>query len=113
MKYIRRIFENWHLEEEEEIVLTSRQEGKIIVRTKNGLIKEIEKPRTINFPFFKDQPVTVFMKNWACTNRFKWNGENACPEEKNTTTKRIFGIDTRYIPKEDTLRRIFPNKFRD
>ena len=110
MKYIRRIFENRH--SEEEIVLTSRQEGKIIVRTKNGMIQTIEKSSDISFPFFKDQPVTVFMKRWACDNRFKWNGENACLEEKKNTTKKIFGIDTRYIPKENELRILFPNKFR-
>jgi hypothetical protein len=104
MKYIRRIFENWH--REEEIVLTSRQGRSITVKTKHGKIEEIENLANIRFPFFTGQLVTVFMKSWACTNGFKWNGENACPEEK------VFGIRKKDIPQGHELRTLFPNKFR-
>jgi hypothetical protein len=105
MKYIK-LFESWL--REEEIILTSRQGREISIKTLHGKIEEIDNRANVKFPFFTGQPVTVFMKSWACTNGFKWNGEDACdPGEK-----KVFGIKTKHIPQGHELRRIFPNKFR-
>jgi hypothetical protein len=93
---------------EEEIVLTSRQGRKIKIKMTHGKIEEIDNESGVPFPFFTGQPVTVFMKGWACNHGFKWNGENACdPGEK-----KVFGIKTKYIPKEHEWRKIWPGKFR-
>jgi hypothetical protein len=105
MKYIQ-LFESWN--REEEITLTSRQGREITMRVKHGKIEEIDNESGVPFPFFTGQPVTVFMKGWACNHGFKWNGENACdPGEK-----KVFGIKTKYIPKEPEWRKIWPGKFR-
>lgn len=105
MKYIQ-LFESWH--REEEIILTSRQGRDIKVTVKHGKIEEIDNQSGVTFPFFTGQPVTVFMKGWACNHGFKWNGENACdPGEK-----KVFGIKAKYIPKEHEWRKIWPGKFR-
>lgn len=105
MKHIQ-LYESWH--REEEIILTSRQGRDIVIKTKHGKIEEIDNEAGVPFPFFTGQPVTVFMKGWACNHGFKWNGESACdPGEK-----KIFGVKAKYIPKEHEWRRIFPGKFR-
>jgi len=105
MKHYVELFENWT--REEEIILSSRQGRKIIVKTQHGRIEEIDNQADIRFPFFVGQPVTVFMKSWACNNSFRWNGKNPCPEEK------IFGIKKSDVPMGHELRRIFPGKFRE
>lgn len=105
MKHIK-LFENWI--REEEIILTSRQGREIIVKTLHGKIEEIHNESGERFPFFEGQPVTVFMKGWACSHGFKWNGQDACdPGEK-----KVFGIKAKHIPQGHELRRLFPNKFR-
>lgn len=105
MKYVK-LFESFF--DESEIVLTKGYHT-IIVKTKYGKIEEISNSSQIRFPFFTGQPVTVFMKGWACQHRFKWNGKDACdPGEK-----KVFGIKTKYIPKGHELRQIYPGKFRD
>lgn len=106
MKHIA-LFESWM--REEEIVLTSRQGRKITIEVKHGKIEEIENEAGITFPFFTGQPVTVFLKSWACNHGFKWNGTDPCdPGEK-----KVFGIKAKYIPKGHELRQMFPGKFRD
>ena len=101
------LFESWM--REEEIVLTSQQGRTIKIEVKHGKIEEIENETGMKFPFFTGQPVTVFMKAWACNHGFKWNGENPCdPGEK-----KVFGIKAKYIPKGHELRHMFPGKFRD
>ncbi len=103
MKHIQ-LFESWR--REEIITLTSRQGRDIIVTTRHGKIEEIDNQSGVPFPFAVDQPITVFMKSWACNHGFKWNGEDPCPEEK------VFGIKQSHIPMGHELRRMFPNKFR-
>ena len=105
MKYIK-LFENWI--REEEIILTTRRGSEISIKIKHGKIEEIDNQAEVRFPFFTGQPVTVFMKSWACTNGFKWNGQDACdPGEK-----KVFGIKAKHIPHGHELRMLFPNKFR-
>jgi len=104
MKRYVKLFESWM--REEEIILTSRQGRTIRVKAVHGKIEEIDNESGLRFPFVTGQPITVFMKSWACTNGFKWNGQNACPEEK------VFGIRKKDIPMGHELRMIFPHKFR-
>jgi LAS superfamily LD-carboxypeptidase LdcB len=104
MKHVA-IFENWM--REEEIILTSRQGRTIRVKSVHGKIEEIDNEADVRFPFVTGQPITVFMKSWACTNGFKWNGKSPCPEEK------VFGIRKKDIPMGHELRMMFPNKFRN
>ena len=106
MKHIQ-LYESWG--REEEIVLTSQQGRTIKIEVKHGKIEEIENETGTKFPFFTGQPVTVFMKAWACNHGFRWNGESPCdPGEK-----KVFGIKAKYIPKGHELRHMFPGKFRD
>lgn len=106
MKYIE-LFENWG--REERIILTSRQGREIVIEVKHGKIDSISNESGVPFPYFEGQPVTVFMKSWACNYGFKWNGKSACdPGEK-----KIFGVKAKYIPKEHEWRKIWPNKFRE
>jgi len=105
MKSYVQLFESWH--REEEIVLTSRQGREIKILTAHGKIEKLDNQSGVRFPFFEGQPITVFMKQWACNHGFKWNGENPCPEEK------IFGIKTSLVPKSHEWRHLFPGKFRD
>ena len=107
MKHIQ-LYESW--KREEKIVLTSRQGKKIEIEVKHGKIEEIENETKQPFPFFTGQPVTVFMKSWACNNGFKWNGEDACGDPGE---KKFYGIKAKYIPKGHYLRSMFPNKFKD
>lgn len=101
------LFESWM--REETIVLTSRQGRTIEIKVKHGKIEEIDNDAGIRFPFFTGQPVTVFMKGWACQHGFRWNGEDPCdPGEK-----KVFGIKAKHIPMDHELRRIYPGKFRD
>lgn len=105
-KYIQ-LYESWH--REEKITLTSRQGRDIKIIVKHGKIEEIDNQSGVPFPFFTGQPVTVFMKSWACNHGFKWNGESACdPGEK-----KIFGVKAKFIPKEHEWRKIWPGKFRE
>ena len=99
------LFESW--QREYQIELTSRRGKSILVKVKHGKIEEIDNESGVPFPFFTGQPVTVFMKSWACNHGFLWDGENPCPEEK------VFGIRKKDIPMGHELRRVFPNKFRD
>lgn len=106
LKYLQ-LFESWM--REEVILLTSRQGRKIEIKVKHGKIEEIDNESGVKFPFFTGQPVTVFMKGWACQHGFKWNGEDPCdPGEK-----KVFGIKAKHIPRGHELRRIYPGKFRD
>ena len=106
IEYVQ-LFENWS--REEEIVLTSRQGRDITIIVQHGKIEEIDNQSGVNFPFFTGQPVTVFMKGWACNQGFKWNGKDACdPGEK-----KVFGIKAKHIPKGHEWRNIWPGKFRD
>ena len=106
MKHIQ-LFESW--QREEEITLTSRQGRPIIVKTKHGKIEEITNDSGVSFPFHAGQPVTVFMKGWACNHGFSWNGKDACdPGEK-----KVFGVKVKDVPKGHEWRSIWPNKFRD
>jgi hypothetical protein len=105
MKHIK-LFESFF--DGDEILLTKGYH-KITIRTRYGKIEEILNESRIKFPFFTGQPVTVFMKGWACQHGFKWNGKDACdPGEK-----KVFGIKAKYIPKGHELRQIYPGKFRD
>jgi hypothetical protein len=104
MKHIK-LYESWN--RRSNIVLENRMGQTISLEIEHGTIRSIQNDANIRFPFHTGQPVTVFLKSWACTNKFKVNGENPCPEEK------VFGIKTKDIPHGHELRRIFPGKFRD
>lgn len=99
------LFESWL--REEEIVLTK---GRVEIRilTRHGKIEEIVNEDEIPVPFFIDQPVTVFMKGWACNHGYMWNGESACQEGE----EKVFGIKKKWIPKEHPLRQMYRSKFR-
>ena len=111
MKTYVQLFESWH--REEEIVLTSRQGRSIEIKVKHGKIEEIENKSGVIFPFVTGQPLQIpFIRNWACRNGFKWNGEDAClPGMK--PEKKIFGVRAKDIPQGHEWRRMFPGKFRD
>jgi hypothetical protein len=100
------LYENWRREEE---ILLSKGRITITITTIHGKIERIDNPDNWKVPFFVGQPVTVFMKGWACSHGFKWNGDDPCdPGEK-----KVFGVKSKYIPKGHEWRTIFPNKFRD
>jgi hypothetical protein len=101
------LYESWM--REEVIVLTSRQGRTITIKMTHGKIEEIDNESGVRFPFVTGQPFTIFMKNWACRNGFKWNGENACDPGED----KIFGVKKKFIPKGHEWRQIFPGKFRD
>jgi len=108
MKRHVQLFESWH--REETIVLTSRQGRSITISAKHGTIHEIENESGVRFPFHVGQPITVFMKSWACTNGFTWNGESPCPDPGE---KKVFGVKAKHIPSGHEWRRIWPGKFKD
>lgn len=93
--------------QEREMILTSRQGREIRFSVLGGLIKDIVNEAGIRFPFYEGQRYTRTIETWACTNGFKINGEDPCPEEK------IFGIRKKDIPQGHELRMIYPHKFRD
>lgn len=104
-----KLYEAWN-DRFEEIVLTSRQNRTIEVRARHGKIEEIDNNAGLRFPFVTGQLITVFMKQWACNNGFKWNGKNACQDPGE---KKIYGIKAKHIPKGHVMRQVFPGKFRD
>jgi hypothetical protein len=106
MKRYVELFENW--QRNETIVLTSRQGRTITVIVTNGRIEEIDNEAGLRFPFFTGQPVTLFMKGWACNNGFKWNGEDPCDRGE----EKIFGVKKKFVPKGHEWRQVFPHKFR-
>ena len=105
MGYIK-LFESWR--REETIILTNKHNSRyrIEIKVLNGKIEEIDNEAKIKFPFFTGQPITVFMKQWACNNNFLWNDEDPCGE------KKIFGIKKDDIPTGHPLRLIYPSKFK-
>lgn len=107
MKRYIALFEDYR--RAEEILLTSRQGKKILILVQHGKIERIENESGIYFPYVENQPFqTPFVKNWACRNGFKWNGESACdPGEE-----KIFGIKKKFIPKGHEWRQIWPGKFK-
>lgn len=104
MKHIK-LYESWN--RRATVVLEDRMGKMITLEVEHGTIQSISNDANIRFPFHVGQPVTVFLKSWACTNKFKIDGKNPCPEEK------IYGIRKRDILQGHELRRIFPGKFRD
>jgi hypothetical protein len=106
-KYIQ-LFESW--QREEEITLKSRMGRTIEIKVKHGKIEEIDNEAGVRFPFVTGQPLQKpFMKNWACRNGFKWNGEDPCEQPE----KKIFGVRAKDIPHGHEWRMLFPGKFRD
>lgn len=104
MQHVK-LFESWL--REEEIVLTK---GRVEIRilTRHGKIEEIVNEDGVSVPFFIGQPVTVFMKGWACNHGYMWNGKSACQEGD----EKVFGIKKKWIPQGHELRRMYPSKFR-
>jgi hypothetical protein len=88
------------------VILTSRQGREIKVTIQGHSIKDIVNESGINFPFSPGQSWTRTVETWACTNGFKIDGKDPCPEEK------IFGIRKKDIPQGHELRMLFPHKFR-
>jgi hypothetical protein len=106
-KYIQ-LFESWN--REETIVLTRKNRPHISIEIKvvHGKIEEIDNESGERFPFFTGQPVTVWMKGWACNNGFLWNDEDPCDRGD----ERVFGIKTKDVPQGHPLRLAYPSKFR-
>ena len=98
-----KLFESFHSKKH---TLTSRQGRNITVLVSGSRIEEIENKSGINFPFRKGQIYNRSIETWACTNGFKIDGKDPCPEEK------IFGIKKKDIPRGHELRLLFPHKFR-
>ncbi len=107
MKYLK-LFENWSREETIVLSRKNRPNLEITIKITNGRIEEIDNESGERFPFFIGQPVTVWMKGWACNNGFLWNGEDPCDRGD----EKVFGIKTKDIPKGHFLRQAFPSKFR-
>lgn len=103
------LFEDW--KRTEELILTARNGKTIEITSEHGKISEIDNNTGLKFPFWTGQLVTIFLKQWACKNGFKWNGEDACAQKKDQQ-KKIFGIRTKDVPKGHEWRMIYPNKFR-
>lgn len=100
------VFEDW--KRTEELILTARNGKTIEITAEHGKIAEIDNNTGMKFPFWTGQLVTIFMKQWACRNGFKWNGKDPCdPGEK-----KIFGVKAKHVPKGHEWRQIFPHKFR-
>jgi hypothetical protein len=91
---------------ERDVVLTSRQGRDILVKVMGGKITSIENNSGIRFPYSIGQHWNRSIETWACTNKFKIDGEDPCPEEK------IFGIRKKDIPMGHELRMMYPSKFR-
>jgi hypothetical protein len=91
---------------ERDVVLTSRQGRDILVKVMGGKIASIENNSGIRFPYSIGQHWNRSIETWACTNKFKIDGEDPCPEEK------IFGIRKKDIPMGHELRMMYPSKFR-
>jgi hypothetical protein len=89
-----------------EMVLTSRQNRKIIIFVRGGRYERIENESGVRFPYRVGEPYNKSLETWACNNGFKIDGKDPCPEEK------IFGIRKKDIPQGHELRILFPNKFR-
>ena len=71
-----------------------------------GKIASIENNSGVRFPYSIGQHWNRSIETWACTNKFKIDGEDPCPEEK------IFGIRKKDIPMGHELRMMYPSKFR-
>jgi hypothetical protein len=91
---------------ERDVVLTSRQGRDILVKVLDGKIASVENNSGIRFPYNIGQHWDRSIETWACTNKFKIDGEDPCPEEK------IFGIRKKDIPMGHELRMMYPSKFR-
>jgi len=91
---------------ERDVVLTSRQGRDILVKVLGGKIASIENNSGVRFPYSIGQHWNRSIETWACTNKFKIDGEDPCPEEK------IFGIRKKDIPMGHELRMMYPSKFR-
>jgi len=91
---------------ERDVVLTSRQGRDILVKVLDGKIASFENNSGIRFPYNIGQHWNRSIETWACTNKFKIDGEDPCPEEK------IFGIRKKDIPMGHELRMMYPSKFR-
>jgi len=91
---------------ERDVVLTSRQGRDILVKVLDGKIASVENNSGIRFPYNIGQHWNRSIETWACTNKFKIDGEDPCPEEK------IFGIRKKDIPMGHELRMMYPSKFR-
>ena len=102
MDYVK-LFESW---ESLETIILTKGKVEILLISKHGKIEEIVNRDKIKIPFFEGQPVTIFVRNWACNHGFKWNGKPACQEEK------VFGIKKTLIPQDHPIRRMYPSKFR-
>lgn len=89
-----------------DVVLTSRQGRDILVKVIGGKIASIENNSGVRFPYNTGQHWNRSVETWACTNKFKIDGEDPCPEEK------IFGIRKKDIPMGHELRIMYPSKFR-
>jgi hypothetical protein len=91
---------------ERDVVLTSRQGRDILVKVMGGKIASIENNSGVRFPYNTGQHWNRNIETWTCTNKFKIDGEDPCPEEK------IFGIRKKDIPMGHELRMMYPSKFR-
>lgn len=98
------LYENYR--REREIVFTSRQNREIKIKVQEGKIKDIDNQAGIRFPFHIGQQFNRSIETWACTNNFKIDGMDPCPE------KKIFGIRAKDIPQGHELRMMYPNKFK-
>lgn len=107
MKHLR-LFENWSRSETITLTRKNRPGVEVIITVVNGRIENIDNEYGERFPFFEGQPVTVWMKGWACNNGFLWNGEDPCDQRD----EKVFGIKAKDIPKGHFLRQVFPSKFR-
>ena len=79
---------------------------KVVIKTANGRISEIENPNRLRFPYVIGQPISRNLETWACNNDFFMNDNDTCPEEK------VFGIRKSQIPKDHPIRLMYPSKFK-
>lgn len=84
MKYIA-LFEDWR---RPKVIKLTRGNYLIRIEVLHGKIERIENPARIRCPFFPGQPVTIFMKHWACENHFKINGVSACGDTSPSASAR-------------------------
>lgn len=93
-----------------ELILTHKRNSNYtirIIKSSEGKIESIENNSRIRFPFNIDQLLNIKkLERWACENNFYVDGKDTCPE------KKIFGIRTKDVPKNDPLRLLYPSKFR-
>jgi hypothetical protein len=107
MKQYIQLYENW--QRPQTITLKSPMKGRIVLNIEHGKIHSIKNNTNLEPNFVSGQPVQLpFIKGWAREHGFKVEDSNQLIGDK-----KIFGINTKYIQKEDPLRRIYPGKFRD